>query len=155
MRSHTKEVVLPFTPEQMFELVSDIKRYPEFVKWITALRVSAPRDEGSVHHCIGEAVVAFKGFTNNFATRVRADRDAKSVAVELERGPFKHLINRWSFAGEGVQGTRIVFYIEYEFSNFILQALANANHDYAVEQIMKTFIDEAKRRYEDAGSANT
>jgi len=147
MRRHTQELVLPYTPDQVFELVADINRYPEFVKWIRALRVSGARQEGEVHHCLGEAVVAFKGFTQTFATKVISDKEQNIVTVGLERGPFRHLKNTWRFEPEGEQGTRLFFHIEYEFSNFILQSLARANHDYAIEQIMDTFLAEAKRRY--------
>lgn len=146
-RIHNQDLVLPYSPKQMYDLVSDIERYPEFVRWIRALRVSRARQEGHVHHCLGEAVVAFKGFTHTFATRVSADPDSKLITVGLERGPFRRLVNTWHFTTEGSDSTRIFFHIEYEFSNFILQALARANHSYAIDQIMKTFIDEAKRRY--------
>jgi len=151
MRKHTQEIVLPYTVEQMFDLVSDIKRYPEFVRWITALRVSNPRTVAEVNHCVGEAVVAFKGFSHTFATRVAADRANNTIEVSLERGPFKHLVNTWRFAKEGENITRVFFSIEYEFSNFILQGLARANHDYAIKQIMGTFLEEAKQRYGDQG----
>lgn len=147
MRRHTEEISLPYRPDQMFDLVADIARYPEFVRWITALRVSNLREEDGVKNCLGEAVVAFKGFTHTFATTVRADKPNHNVEVGLARGPFKHLLNTWTFHPEGDGGTRIHFYIEYEFSNFILRALARANHNYAIGQVMKTFLDEAKKRY--------
>ena len=147
MQKHTEELILPYRPDQMFDLVSDIQRYPEFVRWITALRISKAHEENGIRHCIGEAVVAFKGFTNTFATRVKAAPLEKRVEVSLVRGPFKHLLNTWDFVSHGEAGTRINFYIEYEFSNFILRALARANHEYAIKQIMQTFIDEAKKRY--------
>lgn len=147
MQTHTEELTLPYKPEEMFDLVSDIKRYPEFVRWIKALRVSNPYEDDGTHYCVGEAVVAFKGFTHNFATRVKANRKENRVEVELERGPFKHLLNTWHFTPQGDAGARINFYIEYEFSNFVLRALARANHTYAIQRVMQTFLDEAHKRY--------
>lgn len=147
MAQHKQELVLPYTPEQMFELVSDIKRYPEFVKWVAALRVLDPREVDGVKHCVGEAVVAFKGFTNTFATSVETNEAARTVKVGLVKGPLKKLYNSWYFAPEGVSGTRVFFSVDYEFSNFILRALARANHQFAIERIMQTFLTEAKRRY--------
>jgi coenzyme Q-binding protein COQ10 len=147
MQTHTEELTVPYRPEQMFDLVSDIQRYPEFVRWITALRISKAHEEDGVKTCIGEAVVAFKGFTNNFATHVKANSIENHVEVGLVRGPFKHLLNTWHFSPQGETATRINFYIEYEFSNFILRALARANHEYAIKRIMQTFLDEAKMRY--------
>ena len=155
MRRHTQELVLPYTIDQVFDLVADIKRYPDFVKWITALRVSQVHEEGPVHQCIGEAVIAFKGFTQTFATKVIADSAQKLVTVDLERGPFRHLVNTWRFIPEEEQGTRVLFHIEYEFSNFVLRSLARANHDYAIKQIMDTFLTEAKRRYADQANPPT
>jgi len=147
MPSYKQEMVLPYKPEQMFDLVSDIKRYPEFVRWVTALRVLDPREEQGTKHCTGEAVVAFKGFTQVFATSVASNPSERTVQVGLIKGPLKHLDNQWRFVPEGDSQTRVLFSVEYDFSNFVLRALAKANHQYAVEKIMGTFLAEAKRRY--------
>jgi len=147
MPSHKQEMVLPYKPEQMYDLVSDIKRYPEFVRWVSALRIVDPREENGVSYCIGEAVVAFKGFTHTFATSVASNPKEKTVQVGLVKGPLKHLDNRWAFLPEGEGLTRVLFSVDYDFSNFIMRALARANHEYAVEKIMGTFLAEAKRRY--------
>ena len=147
MASYKEEMVLPYKPEQMYDLVSDIKRYPEFVRWVSALRVLNPREEAGVSHCVAEAVVAFKGFTHTFATSVVANPAEQTVQVGLVKGPLKHLDNRWAFLPEGEGQTRVFFSVDYDFSNFILRALARANHEYAVEKIMGTFLAEAKRRY--------
>ena len=141
-----KQTMQPYAPEQMFELVSDIKRYPEFIRWIKALRVQDPRQIDGVHHCTGEAIVAFKGFTHTFATDVIANQEEGAVSVSLAKGPLKRLENQWIFRAQD-GGTQVSVTVEYEFSNFILQALARANHDYAVERVMTVFLDEASRRY--------
>lgn len=147
MPSYSKSISLPYKPEQMFELVSGIERYPEFVRWVSALRVLDPKIEGSVKTCVGEAIVAFKGVTQTFATHVRSDAAASSVNVSLARGPLKRLENSWRFEPEGEAGCRVHFDVDYDFSNFILRALARSNHDRAVDLIMGTFLAEAKRRY--------
>ena len=147
MPTFNKTLSLPYRPEQMFDLVSDIKRYPEFVRWVSALRVLHPSTEGNVHTCTGEAVVAFKGFSQTFATSVRSDKGPLTVDVSLVRGPLKHLENKWRFEAEGEAGCKVHFAVDYDFSNFILRALAKANHDIAVDRIMGTFLAEAKRRY--------
>ncbi len=147
MPKHHQALNVPYTPEQLFELVSDISRYPEFIKWIKALRVSGPKTEGPLHTCVGEAVVGFKGFTESFSTSVAAHSEDKTVAVKLVRGPFRKLENNWCFAADGAGGTIIDFTIDYEFSNLILRTLANANKDIAIDRIMGAFLAEAKRRY--------
>ncbi len=147
MSAHVETLTVPYRPDDMFSLVSDIEAYPRFIKWIKALRVSQPRDDGQVRHCIGEAVVGFKGFTERFATSVAADAAARTVTVRLVRGPFRRLENDWRFEPEGESGTRIHFRIDYEFSNFMLQALAMSNRENAVRRIMESFLDEAERRF--------
>lgn len=147
MPRHKQDMLLPYRPDQMYELVSDIERYPEFVKWITALRVVDPHDQDGTHHCTGEALVAFKGFTQTFATNVAANPLARTVDVRLARGPLKRLENSWRFEAENETQTRVFFAVDYEFSNFVLRALARANHELAIDRIMGTFLAEAKRRY--------
>ena len=147
MPTHRQKLNVPYTPEQLFELVSDIARYPEFIKWIKALRVSGQKTDGPRSTCIGEAVVGFKGFTESFSTRVEADADQRTVAVKLVRGPFRKLDNHWAFSANEQGGAIIEFTIDYEFSNLILRTLASANKDTAINRIMSAFLDEAKRRY--------
>jgi len=146
MPRHTTSINVPHHAENMFDLVSDIARYPDFIRWIRSMRVSAERDEGHVHHCLGEASVGFKGFSERFATTVEADSSERTVRADLVRGPFRHLRNTWSFVPTE-QGTRIDFHIDYEFSNFVLRMLARNNFQLAVDKIMGAFIEEADRRY--------
>ena len=147
MPQHKQSMILPYKPEEVFELVSDIESYPSFVKWITALRKSDVRQDGDKHACIGEAVVAFKGFTQSFSTRVVSDASAKRVDVSLVRGPLKYLDNAWRFEPVEDGKTKVHFSVDYDFSNFVLRALAAANHDIAIDRIISTFLAEAKRRY--------
>jgi len=144
---HRQTLKVPYTPEQLFALVSDIARYPEFIKWIKALRVSQPNTEGPLHTCVGEAVVGFKGFTESFSTSVEAHSEQHTVVVNLVRGPFRKPDNYWQFSSHADGCATIDFTIDYEFSNFVLRALANANRDVAIDRIMSAFLDEAKRRY--------
>ena len=147
MSGHIETLNVPYAPGQMFDLVSDIETYPNFIKWVKALRKSRPRDEGPVHHCVGEAVVGFKGFTERFSTSVAADKDRHTVEVRLVRGPFRKLENDWAFTRTPTGDTQIRFRIDYQFSNPVLAALAVANRDLAVSKIMEAFLREAKRRY--------
>ncbi len=135
----------------MFELVADIRRYPEFVRWIKSMRVRDERQEGERRHCLGQAMVGFKGFSEFFSTRVMADRETRKVIVNLEKGPFRKLHNRWTMTPVENGGTRIDFHIDYAFSNPILSMLAAANFDLAVERIMRSFTDEADRRFGASG----
>ncbi|MEM6412788.1 MAG: type II toxin-antitoxin system RatA family toxin [Pseudomonadota bacterium] len=147
MTGHIEHLIVPYTPEQMLSLVADIETYPRFIKWVKALRKSRPRVDGNIHHCIGEAVVGFKGFTEQFSTTVAVDKTAMTVKARLVRGPFRKLENDWHFEATNSASTRITFRIDYQFSNPILSALAISNRDNAVRKIMDAFLDEAARRY--------
>lgn len=147
MGVYNKTIMVTHSPDDMFELVADIKRYPEFVRWIKSLRLRDERDDGCVHHCLAQTMVGFKGFSEFFSTRVSADRHARQVIVNLEKGPFRKLHNKWTMSPAENGCTQIDFHIDYAFSNPVLRLLAAANFDLAVDRVMKSFLDEANRRY--------
>ena len=142
-----RSVELPYRADDLFELVSDVGRYPDFIKWIQSLRIIDETDEGNVLSVRAEAAVGFLTFKERFTTDVTADRSTHTIDVRLVRGPFRKLVNRWAFSpGDGA--TTIDFFIDFQFRNILLQTLAAANLDFAVSRIMDAFQDEAARRYE-------
>ena len=98
-------------------------------------------------YCRGEAAVGFKGFTEKFSTDVVADPKERTIRVDLARGPFRRLKNRWALNEHGADDTIVDFFIDYEFRNPVLAMLARANTELAVNKIMSAFKDEADRRY--------
>lgn len=148
MPRFTKTLRVPYGPDQCFALVSDIASYPRFIKWITALRVSEAREIGpGVNECLGEVVVGFKGFTERFSTRVVADEPAARVTASLVRGPFRKLFAEWRITESVHSACDVSLEINYEFKNPVIAFLAAANHDLAVDRILKAFLEEAQRRY--------
>lgn len=147
MARYNTSITVRHSPDNMFELVSDIARYPDFIRWIKTMQVSDEREDGGVAHCVGDARVGFRGFSERFATTVRADKTKRKVEAKLLRGPFKRLHNTWTFSDAGDGQTRINFDIDYEFNNFVLQMLARSNLKLAVDKIMGAFLAEADRRY--------
>lgn len=148
MPRFTKTMRVPYGPAQCFALVSDIARYPDFIKWITALRVSDVREAGpGVQECLGEVVVGFKGFTERFTTRVVADEPAARVTASLVRGPFRKLFAEWRITESVAGASDVSLEINYEFRNPVIAFLAAANHDLAVDRILTAFLAEAQRRY--------
>jgi coenzyme Q-binding protein COQ10 len=148
----SKSVRVPYSGEQAFELVSDIAAYPDFIKWITAMRVSemTARQDGSFT-CIGEAAVGFKGFVERFTTRVVADPNAGNVVASLVKGPFRKLKAEWTILASNQDGSDISLSIDYDFRNPFIGMLAAANQELAVNKILSAFLAEAERRY--GGSA--
>ena len=149
MKPHKHDVVrvLPYTPEQMFQLVGDVKAYPEFVPWITALRTWNERETApGIEVLDAEATVGFKLLHERFSTRVRRDRMLKRIDVNLLTGPFHALVNTWAFYPDP-GGTRIEFHIEFAFKSRILEALLAANFHHAVDRLMGCFEARARKLY--------
>ena len=147
MAHFTKSVRLPYAPEQCFDLVSDIRRYPDFIKWITAMRVSEETVlEDARMSSLGEAVIGFKGFTERFSTRVVKDPAAGTVVASLVKGPFRRLRAEWKITPQE-RGTDVQLDIDYDFKNPFIGMLAAANHDVAVNRILNAFLEEGRRRY--------
>ena len=88
--------LLPYTPEQVFALVGDVKAYPQFVPWITAMQADEPRAEAEgVSVVDATASVGFSFLKEAFSTRVRRDEPGRLITVSLISGPFRRLENRW------------------------------------------------------------
>ena len=136
--------LLPYAPDDLFRLVGDVDRYPEFVPWLTSLRTWNQRNAGEgVDLLDAEAAIGFAMVRERFTTRVRRDAGARQIDVALLSGPFKTLRNRWRFTPDG-QGTRVDFDIDFEFKSKALSALLAANADHAVDRILACFEGRAK-----------
>ena len=147
MHRHSVTHVLPFTPDQLFDLVGDVRRYPEFVPWIATLSVESERAEGEgISVLDAEVSVGFAFLKERFATRVRRDRSRGEITVQLLHGPFKTLANRWRVFSDPT-GVRIEFVIDFEFKSKLLQAVLAKNFEHAVERLIGCFEERAKALY--------
>lgn len=147
MRHHVSRL-LPYTPDQLFHLVGDVARYPEFVPWITAMRTwNERRLSDGVDTIDAEAGVGFAFLKERFGTRVRRDAHNRQIDVTLLSGPFRKLENRWRFLEAGHGCTRVEFDIDFEFKSRLLSALLTANFAHAVDKLMACFEARAKKLY--------
>ncbi|MDO9608385.1 MAG: type II toxin-antitoxin system RatA family toxin [Brevundimonas sp.] len=147
MAVHNVTRILPYAPEQLADLVADVRAYPDFVPWVTTMRVTNERTEAEgVTVLDAEAGVGFAFLKERFATWVRHDRNAPKVEVGLLRGPFKHLKNRWEFFPHP-DGARLEFMIDFAFKSRMLDMMLSANFDLAVSKLIGCFEAEARRRY--------
>lgn len=143
---------LPYAPDQLFDLVGGVEAYPDFVPWITAMRVWNPRRLGEgVDSLDAEAKVGFSFLKERFSTRVTRDAGARRIDVDLLSGPFRRLTNRWRFEDDGEGGTRVQFDIDFAFKSRLLDALLAANFHHAVDRLMGCFEARAQALY---GSAS-
>ncbi|PZR31340.1 type II toxin-antitoxin system RatA family toxin [Caulobacter segnis] len=146
MHRHVVTRVLPYAPEQLFQLVGDVDAYPSFVPWITGMRTWNVREDGAVSTVDAEAQVGFSFLREKFATRVRRDCEALRIDVNLLYGPFKRLVNAWRFVPEEA-ATRIEFTIDFAFKSVMLDALLAANVDKAAGKLIACFEDRARQIY--------
>ena len=147
MHRHAVTKVLPYTPEQLFALVGDVARYPEFVPWINTMRVWNQREATpGVSELDSEAQIGFAMLTERFSTHVKRDGDAQTILVTLIRGPFRSLENHWRFSPDP-GGCKVEFNIAYAFKSRILSAVLAANFDRAVMKLMGCFESRAKAMY--------
>ncbi|HWA63543.1 MAG TPA: type II toxin-antitoxin system RatA family toxin [Caulobacteraceae bacterium] len=144
---HSLTRILPYQPGQLFDLVGDVERYPEFVPWVTRLRTWNRREiADGVVQLDAEAEVGFSIIHERFSTRVRLDRPAMRIEVELLNGPFRRLTNAWTFKPHA-SGAELGFTIDFEFRTRLLQALLAANFHHAVNRLVGCFEARAKALY--------
>ena len=146
MTQYSCSVSVPYTAEQMQTLVADVKSYPAFISWIKSLTVRNELADDTSWKGRAQATVGFKGFSERFTTDVSSDKLSHEINVHLVSGPFRHLENQWKFESTD-EGCEIKFFIDFEFSNFILKMLLKANFERAVRILISIFTDEAHRRY--------
>jgi coenzyme Q-binding protein COQ10 len=146
LRHHVTRI-LPYSPEQLYALVGDVDRYPEFVPWIVGMRTWNQRtDAEGVGWVDAEAKVGFSFLRERFSTRVRRDPAARQIDVGLISGPFEKLRNRWVFEPDPA-GTRVEFDIDFAFKTRLLEGLLARNFEHAVDRLMTCFDDRAKALY--------
>jgi coenzyme Q-binding protein COQ10 len=135
-------------PDDMFELVADIERYPEFVPLCRSLRVRQRKPVGEgVEVLVADMTVAYKLIHESFRSRVTLDRPRLEILVEYLEGPFSHLENRWSFRPAGESGCEVEFYIDYEFRSRTLGLLMGAMFDAAFRRFADAFERRADQIY--------
>ena len=147
MRRHSLTRVFPFAPEQLFEMVGDVRLYPEFVPWLTHIRVwNETTLAPGLTSIDAEAAVGFSFLKERFATRVVRNAAAAQIDVSLLYGPFKRLKNQWRFRPHP-EGTEVAFDIDFEFKSRILDGLLAANMDRAVDKLVSCFEARAQTLY--------
>jgi coenzyme Q-binding protein COQ10 len=143
MKVHTESRVLPYTPEQMFDLVADVGRYPEFLPWCVGVRI---REKGE-NWLLADLMIGFKMVRERFTSRVTLDRAALGIDVSYVDGPFRHLRNHWTFSPHGDGHCRIDFHLEFEFSSVLLQKLIGVLFHEAVRRMVSAFEIRASALY--------
>ncbi|MBB6250399.1 type II toxin-antitoxin system RatA family toxin [Nitrospirillum iridis] len=142
MPTHAEKRVLPYTPEQLFQLVADVERYPEFLPWAVAARIR--RREGNTFWA--DLVIGFKMVRERFTSKVTLSEPGRRIDVEYTDGPFHYLNNHWIFEPHA-DGCLLDFYVDFEFRNVILQKIIGALFGEAVRRMVAAFESRAHQLY--------
>ena len=133
---------LPYSAEQMFDLVADVKRYKEFLPWVIATRVRSDTET----EMVADMVVGFKAIRESFTSRVSKDRP-RQIEVHYVDGPLSDLDNVWTFRPIDDHACEIDFCVDFEFKNRVFQALAGQYFDRAFRKMVAAFEARAHDLY--------
>jgi coenzyme Q-binding protein COQ10 len=142
MPSHREHKILPYSPAQMFALVMDIERYPEFLPWCAGARIN----ERNADYLMADVLVGYKMLREKFTSRVNFVPGAE-IHVEYLDGPLKHLTNDWIFLPEKPGQCLVDFRLDFEFRNRLLQRLIEGFFDKALKKMMDAFEARAMELY--------
>ncbi len=138
---------VPHSPDQMFDLVADVERYPEFLPLCEALTVRSRKERDGKTLLIADMTVGYKAIRETFTTQVLLNKAERAIDVKYIDGPFKYLDNRWRFQPSENGGSVIDFFIDYEFKSRILGALMGSMFDRAFRMFTDAFETRANKIY--------
>ncbi len=141
MPTHAEHKVLPYSPEQMFDLVADVGKYPIFLPWCAGARVKSHTET----QLVADLTIGFGPFRESFTSRVQLDRPHQ-IQVKYENGPFRYLNNQWTFE-PNPKGCNVKFYVDFEFKSRVLQAAIGVVFNNAVKLMVNAFLKRAREVY--------
>ncbi|MEE8351440.1 MAG: type II toxin-antitoxin system RatA family toxin [Rhodospirillales bacterium] len=147
MPTHAEKRVLPYTPEQLFDMVADIEKYPDFLPWCVTTRIRERDGEKGQETLISDMVIGFKMLREKFGSKVVCNRPDR-IDVSYFDGPFKYLTNHWIFEAHGDGQCEIDFFVDFEFKSRIIQAAVGAVFNEAVRHMITAFEKRAALLYE-------
>ena len=142
MPRHSETKHLPYSQEQLFDLVADVARYDEFLPWVVAVRVRS----SSPTETVADLVVGFNAFKERFTSRVLKQRPNR-ICVDYVEGPLKFLHNEWRFEPAPKGGTEVHFSVDFAFKSRLFETLAGAMFDRALRRMTDAFEQRAAVLY--------
>jgi len=148
MPTHHETRRLPYTAQQMFDLVADVGSYPQFLPWNSAARIRTRTPvEGGGELMEADLVISFKVFRERFGSRVTLWPEQKKIDTEYLDGPFKYMKSTWSFRDIPEGGCEVEFFVDFEFKNAILQGIIGMVFNEAMQRIVRAFERRAAQLY--------
>jgi coenzyme Q-binding protein COQ10 len=143
MPTHAERLVVPYTQDQIFDLIADVERYPEFLPWCVAARI---RQRPAPNILIADLVIGYKVFRERFTSHVQLNRPER-IDVRYYEGPFRYLNNHWILEPHGVDECVIDFYVDFEFKSRMLQKVIQTLFNEAVQRMVGAFEKRADALY--------
>ena len=146
MTTHSETRVMPYTAQQMYDLVADVASYPRFLPWCSAARIRSREVSGEVEIMLADLVISFRVFRERFGSRVTLWPERHRIDTAYIDGPFRHMESSWSFRDvEG--GCEVSFDVEFEFRNRMLQGVVGVVFNDAMQRIVRAFERRAAELY--------
>jgi coenzyme Q-binding protein COQ10 len=139
-RLHTH--YLPYTPEQLYDLVADVEKYPQFLPWCLAARIVSKSETD----LIADLIIGYKFFRETFRSKVHLTPKTR-IDVEYITGPFHYLNNHWVFKKGSNKGTNIDFFIDFQFKNTAFQGALQMVFEGVFDRMLDAFEKRAKKLY--------
>ena len=147
MPVHEEHRKLPYSADEMFDLVADVARYPEFLPWTAAARIRSRRPFPGGEVMEADLVVSFKVFRERFGSRVRLWPAERRIETDYLDGPFRHMHSTWSFRDTDGGGCAVDFHVDFEFRSAILQRIIGVVFNDAMHRIVRAFETRAEDLY--------
>ncbi len=147
MPKHTEHRIMPYSATQIFDLVADVARYPEFLPWTAAARIRARRPIEGGEEIDADLVISFKVFRERFTSRVQMYPERGLIETTYLDGPFKYMHSSWSMRPAEDGGCIVDFHVDFEFRSTMLQRLIGVVFDQAMRRIVAAFEARARTLY--------
>ena len=147
MPAHSEIRHLPFTAQQMYDLVADVGQYPKFLPWCSAARIRGTTELGDALIMEADLVISFKVFRERFGSRVTLYSKDQKIDTEYLDGPFRYLSSTWSFV-DTEEGCEVSFFVDFEFKNILLQKAIGLVFNEAMHRIVAAFETRAQALYD-------
>ncbi len=147
MPTHSETRAVPYSAEQMYGLVADVAKYPDFLPWTAAARIRSRETRDDHEIMLADLVISFKVFREQFRSEVILWPGQRRIDTEYIEGPFHHMRSQWVFRDVESAGCEISFFVDFEFKNRLLQAAAGVFFYDAMQRIVRAFERRAADLY--------
>jgi coenzyme Q-binding protein COQ10 len=147
MPTHRESRPMPYSARQIYDLVADVARYPEFLPWTAAARIRSRTPIQGGEEMLADLVISFKVFRERFGSRVLLYPGTNRIETAYIDGPFRHMISHWHMTDRPEGGCHVEFSVDFEFKNPVLQRLIGVVFDQAMRRVVAAFEARAKALY--------